>query len=176
MKQTENYGLKLLEFSDAFSPKPLNENAEAIDAALTEVNEAAGACVRMAFGSYVGSGTRSVTIQTPGFKAQAVLMRNAGTVSGSLTNSDAVSVKGGWCMWLGADLAASYGVYATVDGETKRETVATTILFTATHGTLTWKVPALPSEYTDVREDNGPNAANNSSGVTYEYIAFGVAE
>ena len=70
MKQTANYQLNLIEPDDAFSPDPLNENAEKTDVALTGLNAefsariadvaaamgSGGSTARIAYGSYFGQG------------------------------------------------------------------------------------------------------------------------
>ena len=185
MRQTEHYGLTILELSDPLSVKPLNENAETIDVAMHTMATALPGKAMMACGSYTGDGTRSVTINTPGFRPKAVLMRkNTGVVRGNLGTDQAMTVIGGWCLWIGANMQASYGVYARADevsgdsgvGDLRQNTISKTITFTAGNESLSWSVPALPSKYYDVREDEGPNVVNNTAGTVYEWIAFGTAE
>lgn len=177
MRQTENYGLNILELSDPLSVKPLNENAETIDAAMHTMATALPGKAMMACGSYSGDGTRSVTINTPGFRPQAVLMRqNTGDVRGSLGTAQAMTVSGGWCLWIGTDMQASYGVSAYVNGELRYDTISKPITFVVNDGSLSWSVPVLPDKYNNVREDEGPNVVNNTAGTVYEWIAFGTAE
>lgn len=52
MQQTEQYQFNLVETGDAFSPAPLNENMEKVEAALGS----GGKTCRVASGSYVGIG------------------------------------------------------------------------------------------------------------------------
>lgn len=183
MKQTSKFKLNLVEASDSMSMKPLNENTEAIEQALSEVLNAVSARTLVASDRYTGTGTRSVTIQTPGFKPQAVLIRQEESKVDS--NKDSyMRVLGGWCMWHGEDMAAVYEVYARSEesasgyeaGELRRENVEAMITFTAGSGFLTWRIPDMPSKYYDVYYEKGANVVNNKSGETYEWIAFGTAE
>lgn len=177
MKQTKNYLLNLMEAADALSAKPLNENAEKIEAALLAQQNAIVGKLMMATGTYTGNGTRSVTIQTPGFKPEVVLVRYRTTTSGW---SDAF--RESW--WSGNNVKVSYGVYARSDtvsggydaGELRRDTITDNIRFTASNGSLEWKIYAIDGEYYDIREDGGPSAMNNENGTTYEWVAFGTAE
>ena len=57
MQQTNTYQLNLVESTDAFSPQPINENTEAIDALFKTQQLAIEACAKVAAGSYVGSDT-----------------------------------------------------------------------------------------------------------------------
>lgn len=175
MKKTGTYELNLMESSDLMSAKPLNENAEKIDAALKAQAETAAGKLMMAAGRYTGSGTRSVTIQTPGFRPKALMLRRA--VNGWDGAEDAY-----W--WLGSDVPATYNITAASDtppdgyepGEQFTATIRTTISFTADSGSLTWLIPDIPQEYYDVTSDGGPAALMNSRGVTYEWIALGTAQ
>ena len=54
MRQTETYKLNLIETSDTFSPQPINENVQTIEAALSAV---AAEGVKLAAGSYTGTNT-----------------------------------------------------------------------------------------------------------------------
>lgn len=176
MKQTENYNLNLLEMSDQFSLKPLNDNSEKIEAALKAQAEVAAGKLMMATGSYTGNGTRSVTIQTPGFTPKAMLLRRARNDWG---HEEYVEH---W--WLGSDIPTTYMITATSDtppgtyepGEQFDATISATISFVADSGSLTWSIPDIPQEYYDVTSDSGPGAMSNSKDTSYEWIAFGSAE
>ena len=178
MKQTENFKLSLMEASDLLSAKPLNENAEKIDTALAVHAAALSGKLMMAVGTYVGNDTRSVTVQTPGFKPQAMLMREQdpnGVRSGA---ESGMSVSGGWCLWLGSDLPAEYSIGMPEESGyiEKYEYIQTTVKFTPEFETITWSIPRYPDKYTDVRIDHGYQVVNNAAGKTYEWIAFGAAE
>lgn len=185
MNKTKNFGLNLIEASDPMSLKPLNENAEKIDAALLAQQTVIAGKLMMAKGVYTGDGNRVVTIQTPGFKPHAVIVRSKGDViTGDYAIENRIAVKGGWCIWLGADLPASYSVYARADevsngvesGELRRDNLSADISFAASAGSLSWSIPKLPPKYYDVRSDEGSNVVNNREGDGYEWIAFGTAE
>ena len=94
MQQTEKYKLNLIEMSDTFSPEPLNENMEALEAALTDglaaeaaarqsIETALGRRVstlegrRYSVGTYTGDGTTGNNGQTVyvGFTPSAVLIQ-----------------------------------------------------------------------------------------------------
>lgn len=169
MKQTEHYGFQMMETEDLMSAKPLNENAVAMDTALQEQKNAILARLMMATGSYTGDGTRSVTIPTPGFRPQLLLMEQDNNLH---------------MFWYGSDREVSYEVYAYVDednsygaaGELRKETVKTTAEFFAAMGSLSWSIPALPEKYYDVVHEYGAKAICNQTGGTYRWIAFGTAE
>ena len=64
MQQTEHYSLNLIETSDTFTPQPLNENTQALDAKLADLDTQAGSLnsrvsvleqVRMVNGTYRGN-------------------------------------------------------------------------------------------------------------------------
>ena len=175
MKKTGTYELNLMESSDLMSARPLNENAEKIDAALKAQAETAAGKLMMATGSYTGSGTRSVTIQTPGFRPKALMLRRA--ANGWYGAEDAY-----W--WLGSDVPTTYNITAASDtppgtyepGDQFNATIRTTISFTADSGSLAWSIPDLPQEYYDVTSDGGPAALMNSKATSYEWIALGTAE
>lgn len=57
MKQTETYNLKLIDRDDDFSPDALNDNAEAIDAALARVDAALATIPKIVYGTYKGNTT-----------------------------------------------------------------------------------------------------------------------
>ena len=72
MQQTETYKLNLIETSDTFSPDPLNENTQKLEAALSALGGGSTALDsritvleghKIAIGTYKGSGTVSQTIQ-----------------------------------------------------------------------------------------------------------------
>ena len=176
MRQTENFGLSLIETADMLSPKPLNENTEKIDAALAAQAEAIAGKLMMATGSYTGSGTRSVTIQTPGFTPKALIVRKARDIN--WINQQDQS------LWLGANVHIAYNLVASsneppygYEPDEQFETmIAADIAFVAAPGQLAWSIPDVPQEYYDVTTDGGPAAINNAKGAVYEWIAFGVAE
>ena len=94
MQQTETYKLNLIETSDVFSPNPLNENMEKLEAAIAAEAAALDARVtmlegsHMVAGSYAGTGTAFGHDQTIelGFTPKLVLIkRTGGSVSGSQT-------------------------------------------------------------------------------------------
>ena len=166
MKQTEYLELNLMEMADQLSPKPLNENAEKLEAALVEHKAAISGRVMMACGSYEGSGTKSVAILTPGFAPQIVLMRQKGTLGISpegVAYTDSFSVDGGWACWMGEDtLETSVYVPDTVSRTEK-------ISFTAKMGSLSWTPESAALSGVD-------RNINNAEGVVYEWIAFGYGE
>lgn len=164
MKQTKNYLLNLMEVADVLSAKPLNENAEKIEEALLAQQNAIAGKLMMATGSYTGNGRRSVTIQTPGFKAKALLLRS--THSTGWPQSTAIS------LWLGQNIDTGYLI--TVDYGDVR--IKTTITFVAKTGELKWSIPSIPDNYDDVIWDGGPEAINNVDKFAYEWVAFGTAE
>lgn len=186
MKQTENFKLSLMEMTDLLSVKPLNENAEKIDATLTAQAQEIGARLKLVGGSYTGDGKHSVTIQTPGIRPQALLMRRVRTVGamGGVPRferecgfSDA-SVDGCcWLMWRGEDIPVQYYRFRwagddPVTGEVDApmyEAVETAIRFTPEPGSVTWKLSV------DVDFDHS-FLVNNKEGEAYEWIAFGTAE
>lgn len=86
MQQTEKYKLNLIETTDTFSPAPLNENAQKLEAALTAQEAAraqAGAALdarvqalelhRMAAGTYTGDGSASGQMIEVGFTPEVVV-------------------------------------------------------------------------------------------------------
>lgn len=202
MKQTKKYLLNLMEAADALSAKPLNENAEKIEAALlaqkssfdtallAQKNSFDAALLAqknsfdtelltqqrviadklmMATGKYDGEGTRSVTIQTPGFKAKALMIRYA--------------ADGGWmrqsneAWWVGGAVPVSYSVTSeTATTPAFARTYKSNITFVATNGSLSWSVPELPPEHYNISADERPYVVCNEEGRSYEWIAFGAAE
>lgn len=190
MKETTNFKLKMPEVSDGLSAAPLNENAQMIDTALHALASSVPGKVMMAFGSYTGDGTRTRMIATPGFTPQVVLMRRVDTalVGAVVTEGEngtassnaitgAISVEYGWCVWMGeGTMNAQYSVWGSWDGVSMRKAVNSLIGFSAENGSLTWTMPEYPSNFTSVREDNGPMAMNNLSGKVYQWIALGTAQ
>lgn len=176
MRQTENFGLSLIETADMLSLKPMNENTEKIDAALAAQSEKIAGKLMMATGSYTGSGTRSVTIQTSGFTPRALIIRKARN-SGWINQQDQ-----SW--WLGANVHIAYNLVASSNeppygyepGEQFETMIPADIAFVAERGQLAWSIPDVPPEYYDVTTDGGPGAINNAKGAAYEWIAFGVDE
>lgn len=176
MRQTENFGLSLIETADVLSPKPLNENTEKIDAALAAQAEKIAGKLMLATGSYTGTGTRSVAIQTLGFKPKALILRRARDSNWIIQQDQS--------LWLGTDVRITYKLVASSSkppygyepGEQFETMIAADIAFEAEHGQLAWSIPDVPSAYYDVTTDDGPTAINNAKGAPYEWIAFGVAE
>ena len=159
MKQTENYKLNILEAADPVSAKPLNENAQLIDAALQAQKGMILGRTMMACGSYTGDGTTEVTIQTPGFKPQVVLMRTRDAYFVSNANYSAMAARG-WCLWLGE---------AEVEIEQTASSVTGSIRFETKNEELTWR-------YTGNASAAVPAAVNNISDQEYQWVAFGTAE
>ena len=156
MKQTEKYRLNLMEMNDTLSPAPLNENAQTVDAAMNSLADRLQSKVHMAFGSYTGNGTNRVTIQTPGFKPQVVLMRTKGDwLDGGLLYYQAMAVNDGWCLWMGEERMTE--LTSAMDS-----TVVTN--FDAQVGSLSWST------------EGAAIARNNSKSQTYQWVAFGLAE
>ena len=175
MKQTTNYGLNLMETADYLSVMPLNENSEKLDTALKALTNITAGKLMIATGSYTGTGTRVVSILTPGFTPKAMLLRQA---SGTWDQTHDAQ----W--WLGSDIPVSYRITASSDtppgtyepGEQFDATISTTIEFRAKLGSLSWQIPDIPQEYYDVTSDGGSTAVKNSRNISFEWIAFGVAE
>lgn len=69
MKQTETYKLNLIDRDDPFSPEALNDNAEAIDAALArvdgEITRIDGALLKLHCGTYNGNNGANRKIDLP---------------------------------------------------------------------------------------------------------------
>ena len=148
MKQTDNFKLNLPELSDKISPTAFNENTVRIDEMLAKG-------VRMACGTYTGTGAANYSISTPGFTPMAVLM----------TCSYSFSV--GWHLWVGADLPSKYYTSELMpDGSIGQVARDTTLQFTSVQGGLSWKLATAGIS---------PAAeVNNSSGTVYQWIAFGL--
>ena len=177
MRFTEKFGLNLPEVTDPVSIAHINDNTEMIAALL-------GKNIRMACGTYLGDDGATNRIDTPGMKPVAVLMNSAKTV-GSMqlgvgenihsVPSD-ISVPSGWLLWVGSDLPAKYykkqtdydpGTGLPTGGYYYKE-YNTMLNFTPGSGYLEWSLETLG--------DKDAYAANNASGVTYQWIAFGEAE
>lgn len=181
MRETENYGLHLMESGDLMSARPLNENAEKVDFALSAAAAATAGKAMIATGRYTGTGTRSVTIETPGFTPRIVMMRSADEpISSSASTGgvqNGVTVKNGWALWTGTDIPARYSIGLLNGGYIDRyEAIDTTVQFTPSAGSLAWEIPMYPDSYTNVGSDYGPRVVNNGSGQIYEWIAIGMAE
>ena len=160
MKQTENYKLNILEAADPVSARPLNENAQLMDAALLEQKRMILGRTMMACGSYAGDGTTEVTIQTPGFKPQVVLMRSKDAYFVRNAGYAAMATQSGWCLWLGDE---------EMQIEQTASSAAGSIRFAAQNGKLTWS-------FNGTMGDAVPAAVNNSSDREYQWVAFGTAE
>ena len=102
MQQTDNYKLNLIEKGDTFSPDPLNDNTQKLDAALSAKFTAldAGSAAleervtalevhKVAVGRYTGNGTTQ-TIPLP-FAPLAVIIGMTNVVGTSLTIKGHVS-------------------------------------------------------------------------------------
>ncbi|MDE6261449.1 MAG: hypothetical protein K2M42_11455 [Oscillospiraceae bacterium] len=85
MQQTETYQLNLIETSDTFSPEPLNENMEKVEAKFAGLDQADAALNsrvtvleghKIAVGSYTGGGSQAYTVQV-GFRPRAVIIQQA---------------------------------------------------------------------------------------------------
>ncbi len=176
MKKTEHFSLNLMEAADILSAKPLNENTSKIDAVLKAQADTAAGKIMLATGRYTGTGGRTVTLLTPGFKPLAMLLRRVSNLSWGNEY--------GTCWWLGNDIPVGYTIIGASDsphygyepGETYMAGIETTISFSAEHGKLTWSIPDIPQEYYGVTADGGPAAISNDRGISYEWIAFGTAK
>lgn len=85
MRQTEKYQFNLIDPEDKFLPDPLNENTEKTEAALNS-------CARIAFGTYVGTGTfgkETPCTLTFDFEPKLVMVYSGsmGMLTGDSTNS-----------------------------------------------------------------------------------------
>lgn len=217
MKTTAKYGFKLLETSDLMSITPLNENAQLIEneliKAAKDLTDSATAQsnalsdsekglknkielrAMMATGSYVGNGTGSVEISTPGFKPAMLMMfcereEYEPASSGNKVTADSVKFDtsdfdcSGFTMWNGADINTAYWF---ADGTAVRYNPATDsyedvpvytktaakVKFTPTDGALRWELGG----GLDAHEKYGPEYnVNNVEGVTYKWVAFGFKE
>lgn len=159
MKQTDNFKLNLPELSDKISPTAFNENTVRIDEMLAKG-------VRMACGTYTGTGADTCSISTPGFTPMAVLMTTR-KVAGRTGSDDSFSA--GWVAWVGENLPAKYYVETVMpDGLTDVTGYDTTLQFTAVSGGLSWKLATAG--------DTPSGAVNNVSGTVYQWIAFGMPD
>ena len=175
MTKTKNYNLNKPQADDLFSLKPLNENMDLLEAALSDF--AAKRCFVCA-GSYTGNGATTKKIDTYAlvkidsvtnlinFKPVAVLVRKRRVPStfGSVLPVD--SIDAGWTLWTGA---------ATHDSAYRRtgssdQLWPCQIQFTATNGSLTCKL--FGAESIDETIDHGA-LVNNEDGAIYDYVAFG---
>ena len=183
MKQTEKYGLNLLEMKDTLSPVPLNENAQMLDAALHSLAAAADGHLKIASGSYTGDGTMSVAIETPGLKPKAMLVRRRPSIGSRghytftepawamTTYTDKLEVEGGWLLWFGWDIPITYCRVTRYDENgyaAYGENVETAVRFAPTLGGLQWSV----TEETAV---GMPELVNNKNTWTYDWIVLGTA-
>lgn len=181
MKQTERYGLNLLEMKDTLSPVPLNENAQAIETVLHNLSTAADGHLKIATGSYTGDGTMSVAIETPGLKPRAMLVRERNTIGyvghytlpgwGITTHTDKLEAEGGWLLWLGWDIPVTYSYVTEYDEDGKAtdgENVNTAVRFVSTLGGLQWSV-------TEATASHLPALVNNVNTRTYDWIVLGTA-
>lgn len=95
MQHTSKYQFKLIEGTDSFSPDPLNDNMEKVEEQFEAVEEdlanlaatvgAHGETARIAFGSYVGTGTYGAdnpNSLTFGFTPAVVLLAAANVTYG----------------------------------------------------------------------------------------------
>lgn len=168
MKQTTNYGLKMPEVGDALSVVPLNENAQAIDAALYTI---ASGKVMMACGSYTGTGTASASIETPGFIPQVVLMRTKDTwLEGLSGYYQSMAVRSGWCLWMGEESMTVVPSPSGMGEETR------TVDFTVSDGSLSWSTDDTVGGTGPAIIQRAAMVANNDSEQTYQWIALGVAK
>lgn len=170
MRQTENFGLNLIDASDMLSLKPLNENMEKVDAVLRAQQTSTAGKLMMATGTYSGDGGRSVTIQTPGIRPKTLIVSQ---IQGNTWKALSAA-----CMWNGSEVNIAYQIGAVKDGGSSSAvyTIKTEISFAAEYEKLTWSIPDIPDNYTNVSYDEGPDAINNVGNLKYAWIAFGTAE
>lgn len=179
MKQTTKYKLNMPELSDGFSVAALNENTQKIDDLLHSF-------VKMACGSYTGDGSMSVTIETPGVRPAALLVRARKKLSPALGVqhrndiyiADTALESSGFVMWNGNNIAT---ICWRKDGEVNdpitgglvsgyREYLDE-IVFTPEAGSLSWALSTVPASAVD-----HSGLINNKNGTVYEWIALGSAE
>ena len=176
MKQTENFKLNLMETSDPFSAKPLNDNFNALDALLKKRDEEINSKrLFVDAGTYTGDGATTRTmhisahitidnvIHIHSFTPVAVLVKKRiePTTSGSYLQEE--TFRAGWGLWT---------------GELEREAVcikgghkySCKIKFTVANGSLTCTLVGAEGYDEDI--DHGV-VINNENGATYDYIAFG---
>lgn len=168
MRQTEKFLLNLIDASDMLSAKPLNENMEKVEAALLAQQTSAAGKLMVATGIYTGDGGRSVTVQTPGFTPNVMIVSQ---IQGNTWKALSTA-----CMWNGSDVSIAYQIHTDGGSSTVAHSINTEISFSAEFGKLTWSIPAIPDRYTNVVGDEGPDAINNDDDREYAWIAFGTAE
>lgn len=100
MQQTNNYQFNLIESGDTFSPDPLNQNMEKVEAAFAAVTTAMGSgghTCRVAHGTYIGDGEGAKTLTfdfyplvvfftakgSVGHDTMVLIREGTGTVSGA---------------------------------------------------------------------------------------------
>lgn len=182
MRQTEEYKLNLLDGEDKLSPKPLNENMEKVEAALAALSSSYVAEVSkrlmMARGSYVGTGTGAVSIETPGFTpvAMAVWVRDPAarySVNVEYPHKDPNPAS----FWGGENIKGTTTASYSADGYafTDAATVNFTIEFTPRSGGLSWETK--PGDLTGMNTWRVPAGyAFDLANTTYCWVAFGYAE
>lgn len=157
MQQTTKYQFKLIEDTDTFSPEPLNDNMEAVEAQLSTLDSSVtslaaglgtgGHNCRIATGSYVGTGTygqNSPKSLTFPFEPVWVLIAYGGN------NNFSQSL----LIWpLTVALSCHNGSRMTVTWSGK---------------TVSW--------YVQSGQINEGLGQNNCQGYTYQYIALGYDE
>ena len=179
MKQTTNYKLNMPEMSDGLSVVPLNENTQKIDTLLHSLT-------RMTSGSYTGTGSMSVTIETPGMRPAALLVRSREDISTTLRRyrkdeiffGEVRFFSSGFVMWSGSSIKKPYWLKSDpiydavveewVDGYEQK---IGEIAFTPAAGSLSWQLTAPYAEDVD-----HSSIINNKTGTIYEWIALGTAE
>mgnify|MGYP003293318994 CR=1 FL=1 len=179
MKQTSKYKLNMPELSDGLSVAALNENMQKVDALLCGLS-------KMASGSYTGTGSMSVTIETPEMRPAALLVRACAQLTPTMTLkkkediifNDVKLESSGFVLWNGNNIAKKCWrkegeVYDPVTEEVVsgyREYLGE-IVFTPTDGSLSWTLNKTPASEVD-----HSGLINNKSGIVYEWIALGSAE
>lgn len=179
MKQTTQYKLNMPELSDGLSVAALNENAQKLDDLLHGL-------VKMASGSYTGNGSMSVTIETPGVRPAALLVRSSAQLTPvaqlkrkrDIVFGDDDLKSSGFVMWGGANIATKcwrkegelYDPVTEVLESGYREYIDE-IVFTPEAGRLSWALSTVPA----VEVDHS-GLINNKNGIVYEWIALGSAE
>ena len=179
MKQTTQYKLNMPELSDGLSVAALNENTQKIDDLMHGL-------VKMVSGSYTGNGSMRVTIETPGMRPAALLMRARKKLTpvlgvhsrGDIYFSDTALESSGFVMWNGDNVAtmcwrADGEVYDPVTEmlEIGYREYIDEIVFTPTEGSLSWALSTVPASDLD-----HSGLINNKNGIVYEWIALGSAE
>ena len=179
MKQTTNYKLNMPDVSDGLSVVPLNENTQKLDNLIRGL-------AKMASGSYTGTGSMKVTIETPGMRPAALLVRACAKLSPNMALKKREDIlfydvelgSSGFVMWNGNNIAKNcWRKEGTVYDPITEETVSgyreylNEIVFTPADGSLSWTFGTMP-----VTEVDHSGLINNKSGTTYEWIALGTAE